>query len=298
MTESDEDLKLFEGLRPALTGLAYRMLGSLSEAQDVVQEAYLRWHPAGARAPVREPRAYLYQVVTRLCLDQLKSARARRESYVGTWLPEPVLDEAAVSPQGGVAELAQDLSFALLLTLERLTPGERAAFLLHDVFEQDFRAIGEALGESEASCRQLASRARSRLREPRVRFHPSPESSQRLMVAFMSAAVSGDVDGLRRLFTDEAVHHSDGGGRVPSALNPIVGPDRIARFFVGALAKFPPPADARLRPATINGLPGLVLFTPTAILQTFAFELSPDGRIAAIYSTRNPDKLRHVPLPA
>jgi len=297
MTEPpDEDVELFEGLRPALTGLAYRMLGSLSEAQDVVQEAYLRWHPAGAPRPaVQNPRAWLYQVVSRLCLDQLKSARARRETYVGTWLPEPVLDEATVQP-GGVAELAHDLSFALLLTLERLTPGERAAFLLHDVFEQDFRTIAEALGESEATCRQLASRARAHLREPRARFHPSPELSQRLMAAFMTAAASGDVDGLRRLFTDEAVYHGDGGGRVPSALNPIVGPDRIARFFVGALAKFPLPAEARVRPATINGLPGLVLHTATAPLQTFAFEIAPDGRIAAIYSTRNPDKLRNVPV--
>jgi len=269
------------------------MLGSLSEAQDVVQEAYLRWHPGDSRPPVREPRAYLYQVVTRLCLDHLKSARARRETYVGTWLPEPVLDEAAVQP-GGVAELAHDLSFALLLTLERLSPAERAAFLLHDIFDLDFRAIGEALGESEATCRQLASRARARLQEPRVRFRPSPETSQRLMAAFLAAAATGDVDGLRRLFTDEAVYHADGGGRVSSALNPIVGPDRIARFFVGTRAKFPLPADVRMHATTINGLPGVVMHTAAGPFQTFAFELSPDGRIAAIYSTRNPDKLRHV----
>jgi RNA polymerase sigma-70 factor (ECF subfamily) len=293
MSESPTDVELFEGLRPALTGLAYRMLGSLSEAQDVVQEAYLRWHPATPRPPVREPRAYLYQVVTRLCLDHLKSARARRETYVGTWLPEPVLDVASVEP-GGVAELAHDLSFALLLTLERLSPGERAAFLLHDVFDLDFRAIGEALGESEAACRQLASRARARLQEPRARFHPSPQTSQRLIGAFLAAAATGDVDGLRRLFTDEAVYHADGGGRVTSALNPIVGPDRIARFFVGTRAKFPLPADTRVQPATINGLPGMIFDTPAGPLQTFAFEISPDGRIAAIYSTRNPDKLRHV----
>ena len=243
---------------------------------------------------MREPRAYLYQVVTRLCLDQLKSARARRETYVGTWLPEPLVDESAVQPRAGLAELAQDLSFALLLTLERLTPAERAAFLLHDIFELDFREIGEVLGEDQSNCRQLAARARAHLREPRARFVPTVETSQRLLAAFMVAAASGDVAGLRRLFTDEAVYHADGGGRVSSALKPIHGADRIARFFVGALEKFPPPSDARVRPTAINGLPGLVLHTPSAVLQTFAFEISPDGRIAAIYSTRNPDKLKHL----
>ena len=290
---ADDGSTEFQKLRPALTGLAYRMLGSLSEAEDVVQEAYLRWRSA---AEVREPRAFLYQVITRLCLDQLKSARARRESYVGTWLPEPVLDEAAVEPGPAVAELAHDLSFALLLTLERLTPGERAAFLLHDIFELEFREVGEALGRSEADCRQLAARARAHLRQPRARFQPSAESSGQLMGAFMAAAATGDVEGLRKLLADDAVYYADGGGRVASALKPIHGSDRIARFFTGALAKFPPPAEARVRSTRINGLPGMVVYTPSTVIQTFAFEVRADGRVATIYSTRNPEKLRHIPV--
>jgi RNA polymerase sigma-70 factor (ECF subfamily) len=291
----DEQAAQFQRLRPALTGLAYRMLGTLSEAQDVVQEAYLRWHTA---TQVREPRAFLYQVVTRLCLDQLKSARARRESYVGTWLPEPVVDEAAVQPQGltALSGLADDLSFALLLTLQRLTPAERAAFLLHDVFEVPFCEVGEALGHDEAHCRQLAVRARAHLRQPRTRFRPSPELTERLLTAFMTAVASGDVDGLRRLFTDEAVYLTDGGGRVSSALNPIHGPDRIARFLIGARAKFPLPADVRVRLTTINGLAGVVLETAGRVLQTFAVEITPEQRIAAVYTTRNPDKLAHLPV--
>ena len=288
-------VSLFQQLRPALTGLAYRMLGSMGEAQDVVQEAYLRWHASAGQggSEVREPRAFLYQVVTRLCLDQLRSARARRETYVGIWLPEPVLDEAAVQPAADVAEvagLAHDLSFALLITLERLTPGERAAFLLHDVFELEFREVGQVLGQDEANCRQLAARARAHLRQPRARFTPSAETGARLVGAFMAAAASGDVESLRRLLRDDAVHYSDGGGRVSSALKPIHGADRIARV----LERFPPPADARVRAASINGLPGLVLETPAAVLQTLAFEIAADGRICAIYSTRNPDKLKHL----
>jgi RNA polymerase sigma-70 factor (ECF subfamily) len=182
MTERQDPAAEFESLRGQLTGLAYRMLGSRAEAEDMVQEAWLRWHAAD-RAAVREPRAFLSKTVTRLCLDQLKSARARREEYVGQWLPEPVLDGAQLAA-GSASEYADDLSVALLLALERLSPLERAAFLLHDVFDLGFEEVAEALGRDPAACRQLASRARSHVREEKPRFKPSAEEEQRVFAAF------------------------------------------------------------------------------------------------------------------
>jgi RNA polymerase sigma-70 factor, ECF subfamily len=179
----------FEAHRRHLTGLAYRMLGSLAEAQDVVQEAYLRWHRT-ERDVVEDPRAFLSRVVARLCLDQLKSARVRREHYVGPWLPEPVLDPDALAA-GNQSDYARDLSMALMLTLERLSPPERAAFLLHDVFDMDFEEVAAALGRSAASCRQLAARGRAHVRASRPRFRPSHEECERLVAAFGAAAQSG-----------------------------------------------------------------------------------------------------------
>jgi RNA polymerase sigma-70 factor, ECF subfamily len=296
MTGTEDTTAPFERHRAVLTGLAYRMLGSMSEAQDILQEAFLRWRAAVRRAEVIDhPRAFLFKIVTRLCLDHLKSARARRETYVGTWLPEPVLDEAALAPDAAAGELAADLSVALLMTLERLSPPERAAFLLHDVFELDFAEVAALIGHSEESCRQLASRARTHLRTPRVRWRPSPDECVRLVTAFATAASTGDTETLRQLCADDAVLHADGGGRVAAALKPILGADRIARFITGGLAKNPLPADVRMRYADVNGLPGLVISTADATLQTFAFEHDEDGRVTAIYTVRNPDKLGHLP---
>src|SRR6516225_1150108 len=181
----------FEPHRPFLAGLAYRMLGSVAEAEDVVQDAFLRWREVD-RAAVAEPRAYLARVVSRLCLDRMKSASHRREEYVGMWLPEPVVAEPAQS-------LADDLSMALLLALERLSPLERAAFLLHDVFDMDYAAVGEAIDHTEAACRQLAARARDHVREGRPRYRASDEDARKLADAFVAAAVTGDVGGLARL---------------------------------------------------------------------------------------------------
>jgi RNA polymerase sigma-70 factor, ECF subfamily len=216
----------FEPHRRALTGLAYRMLGSVSDAEDVVQDAFLRWH-AAPRGEVAEPRAYLMRVVTRLCLDVMKSAQARRETYVGPWLPEPVLDAASVQPDTA-GELAEDISVALLLALERLSPAERAAFLLHDVFDRDFSEVAAALGRSEAACRQLASRARAHVRASPRRFSADPAEGQRLAAAFMLAAQTGDVAALTGLLAADATLHSDGGGVRIAALNIIRGADRMA----------------------------------------------------------------------
>ena len=288
--ESTDAATTFEPLRGYLTGLAYRMLGSRAEAEDMVQEAYLRWHAAD-RSAVREPRAFLSRTVTRLCLDQIKSARAQREDYVGPWLPEPLLDDSALSVESA-GEYANDLSVALLLTLERLSPLERAAFLLHDVFDMSFEQVAETLGREAAACRQLAARARNHVREEKPRFRPSAEEEARVFSAFTSALGSGDAAALSRVLAQDAVFYADGGGKVKAALKPIFGPQHIARFLLGVLRRYGSP-DMQARPARINGMPGLVLLRPSGPFQTFALEVR-DGLIARLYAVRNPDKLRYV----
>lgn len=287
----DDAAASFEPLRGTLTGLAYRMLGSRAEAEDIVQEAYLRWHGAD-RAAVREPRAFLSKAVTRLCLDHLKSARVQREDYIGPWLPEPVLDEGALSVESA-GEYANDLSVALLLTLERLSPLERAAFLLHDVFDMSFEQVAEALGREPAACRQLAARARSHVRQDKPRFKPSPEEEAKVFAAFTAALGSGDMAGLVRTLAEDVVFYSDGGGRASAARQPLLGIGRVARFLHGVIRKFYTPYKAQYRLARINGLPGLVVRIDGVVVQTLAVQVQ-DGRIARIYSMRNPDKLRHV----
>ena len=281
----------FERSRRRLTGLAYRMLGSLAEAEDIVQEAYLRWQGAD-RARVASPPAYLAKTVARLCLDHMKSARVRRETYVGPWLPEPVLDSAMLAADDAADE-ADDLSVALLLTLERLSPLERAAFLLHDVFGMGFAEIADVLGRTEPACRQLAARGRARVREERPRFKPSPDEGRHLADAFHAAIVSGDLERLARTLANDAVLYSDGGGKRPAALNPIVGRDKIMRLLAALLRKQGSADNLRARPAEINGLPGFVIADADGALQTLALDIR-DGKIAALYWVANPDKLRHV----
>ena len=281
---------VFERHRRALTGLAYRMLGSRAEAEDAVQDAFLRWR-GRPEAGVDDPRAYLARIVTRLCLDRMKSARARREVYVGPWLPEPVVDE--VFGAETASELADDLSLALMLALERLSPLERAAFLLHDVFDLGFREVAASLGRSEEACRQLAHRARVRVREEKPRYVASPEEGRRLAAAFEAAALAGDFAGLTRLLAPDAVLWTDGGGKRTAALNPIRGADAIGRFMAGVTRKGGL-ADV-VRPARINGLAGFILRDGAGGVNTAAFEAR-DGLIVAIYLVRNPDKLGHVAI--
>ena len=285
---SGDDATAFEPHRAYLVKIAYRMLGSVAEAEDVVQDAFLRWSGA-ARDDVAEPRAYLTRTVTRLCVDRLKSARARRERYVGTWLPEPVVEDAA---EPGAA-LAHELSIALLVTLERLSPLERAAFLLHDVFELGFDEVARALERSEAAVRQLAARAREHVREDRPRFRASDEEAARLADAFQAAMTCGDLVGISKLLAADAVFYSDGGGKRRAALNPIYGRDKIVRFLIGVTGKRGgPPDPSTIRRAWINGMPGFVLHSRDG-LETLAIEVA-DGAIAALYVVRNPDKLRHL----
>jgi RNA polymerase sigma-70 factor, ECF subfamily len=272
--------------RGRLLGLAYRMLGSRSDAEDVVQDA------AGAQ-DVHNPEAFLVTVVTRLCLDRLKSAKAQREVYVGPWLPEPVFDAEGLSADAAT-ELADDLSFALLLALDRLSPLERAAFLLHDVFDTPFPEIAAMLERTEAACRQLASRARRAVRDDRPAPVATPDNYARLLQAFGEAVTSGNIAGLAELLREDAVAITDGGGRKTAARNPIVGADKIARFFVGLAAKN---ADhvIRVEPAMINGAIGALLYLDGELDHTLSMAIDGD-KIAAIYIVRNPDKLRHVPI--
>jgi RNA polymerase sigma-70 factor (ECF subfamily) len=278
--------------RGRLLGLAYRMLGSRSDAEDVVQDAYLRF--AGAQG-VHNPEAFLVTVVTRLCLDRLKSAKAQREIYVGPWLPEPVFDAEGLAADAAT-ELADDLSFALLLALDRLSPLERAAFLLHDVFDMPFADVAAMLERTEVSCRQLATRARRAVRGARPAPAAPPDRHARLLSAFGEAVASGDVSRLAGLLRADAIAVTDGGGRKTAALNPIIGADKIARFFI-ALAGKNIGRDIRIEPAMINGTMGALLYMDGEIDHTLSIAIDGD-RIAAIYIVRNPDKLRHVPSAA
>jgi RNA polymerase sigma-70 factor (ECF subfamily) len=288
----------FEPYRRRLLGLAYRMLGSVADAEDAVQETYLRWHGAN-RDKVSDPKAYLMTTASRICLDMLTSARARREEYVGPWLPEPVLDTGALAADSRT-ELAEDLSIALLLSLDRLSPLERAAFLLHDVFDFSFSEVATTLERSEAACRQLATRARAHVRSVRPRGTMPPVHSgeidpkhEQIISAFVTATRSGDLEALKQLLASDVRLVTDGGGKVAAALNVLEGADHASRFLVGAARKGWRD-DLTLRLAIINDMPGVILDAAEGPVQTTAFEIE-DGLIRALYVVRNPDKLRHVP---
>lgn len=282
---TDEPLAAFERHRARLFGLAYRMLGTAADAEDVLQEARLRWL-ATDRAAIASAEAWLVTVVSRLALDQLGSARARRETYVGPWLPEPI----ATAPDLD----AHDLSLAFLHLLERLSPAERAAFLLTEVFDYSHGEVAHVLGKSEVACRQLAARARAHVREGRPRVVDRGEHA-RLLGAFVGACAAGDLPGLERLLAADAVVLSDGGGKVQAARNPVLGADRAARLLVGLSRKGG--ADLTPYPAVLNGLPALVLRRPDGTVDSALALDVVDGRIAAVFLVRNPDKLRSLSAP-
>jgi RNA polymerase sigma-70 factor (ECF subfamily) len=281
----------FEQNRKYLLGLAYRMLGSLSEAEDIVQESWLRWRRAG-RDEVASPRAFLRRIATRLCLDQLKSARARREEYVGPWLPEPLVPEAEAEPM-----LDRDITMGLMLALERLTPPQRAAFLLHDMFDVPFAEIAETLGQSETAARQHAARARQQVRAARRRFEVDLAAADRLTDAFLKAARDGDAEALKKILAEDVIVYSDGGGIRPAARNPIVGLDRTLRFFLGLRRKMGDQLPQLLYRGRINTSPGFITLERDGLPQAFVIEAE-RGRISAIYIVRNPEKLRLLPVRA
>ena len=282
----DDATTEFETHRPRLVRLAYRMLGSRASAEDMVQEAWLRWRQVDLDA-VQDAGGYLSRIVTRLCLDEMKSARVRRESYVGQWLPEPLVDDLEEPVD------SDDLTLTLMLALERLSPLERAAFLLHDVFGQPLHEIATALDRDAAAVRQLASRARKHVQAAKPRFPVAQDEGRRIAEAFFTATRAGDMTALTALLAEDVVIRSDGGGKVIAFRNPIVGIDRVLRLYAGLRRKFTDDDLEILRPVTVDGLPGYVTRERGLILQTTAFAIE-DGRIAGIFITRNPDKLGHV----
>ena len=287
MTAQTED---FERHRSLLFSIAYRMLGSVTDAEDIVQEAYLRWRQA-PEAKVRSPKSYLSAVVTRLSIDRLRSARVQREEYVGPWLPEPLVSTQAEEGADST-ELDESLSMAFLVLLESLNPVERAVFLLREVFDYDYEEISRIVGKSEANCRQIAHRARSAVAAGRPRFERSPQQEERLTERFVEACMSGDMEGLVGLLSEDVTLWSDGGGKVAAAPYPIRGPARVARFLLGVLRIVPPGFFAR--PTPVNGGPGVVGYVDGQPTSVVALDVA-DGRLRGVRIIVNPDKLRAIP---
>ena len=285
----NDDTATFQRLRPRLQGIAYRMLGTWAEAEEVVQDAWLRWHEA-ERARIENSEAWLVSVTTRLAIDRLRSARLQREHYVGTWLPEPLVADSPPSPEQ-LVERADDVSFAFLALLERLAPEARAAFLLREVFEVDYDELATTLDKTEAACRQLVHRAKAQLRDARPRHQVPRETQWRLLRGFADAATRGEFAALKALLAEDAQLVGDGGGKVPSFGVPLVGAQRIAQLYLAAHLRFPGAVQFEL--VEINGQWGLLRFIDGALESAQAIET--DGqRILHIHAQRNPDKLARI----
>ncbi|WP_030946767.1 RNA polymerase sigma-70 factor [Streptomyces sp. NRRL S-646] len=280
----------FETHRPRLFGLAYRLLGSADEAEDTVQDAYLRFSGAD-RTGIEYPGAWLAKVVTNLCLTRLTSARARREHYVGTWLPEPVITSDGTLGPLESAEQRDAVSMAMLILLERLSPTERAVYVLREAFGYGHREIAGVLDLSEANCRQLYRRAVQRVGEDRSRFEPAPQRQEELVASFLTAARDGDLAGLEKLLTADVVWSSDGGGKVSAARRPVEGLDKVARLAVGGAERFAAGLD--FTAAEVNGETGLAAWAGDALVGMVAFEVR-DGLISHVRVVLNPDKLGFV----
>ena len=272
----------FDPLRPLLTRVAYRMLGSVADAEDVVQDAFIRWLGTD-RAAVREPAAFLRRTVTRLCLDQIKSARRQRETYVGPWLPDPLVEE----------EEEDDVTLPLMLALERLSPLERAAFLLHDVFGVEFDEVAKTIDRDPAATRQLAARARTHVRDARPRYKLEKEQGVQIANAFLAASRSGDMAALGAMLAADVGLWSDGGGKRPAVTEPVFGYDIVLKLHRSLAVLFGKYGSTLVHAGTINGLPGFVTREADGKLQTTALEIE-DGKVVGIYVMRNPDKLGHV----
>ncbi len=285
-------LQSFEAARRSLFGIAYRMLGSVREAEDILQDAYIRWHGVN-HAEVRNPPAYLARLVTHLSINALKAAHRRRVEYVGPWLPEPLLGDAAVAQPDAaeLGELADELSTAFLLLLERLTPVERAIFVLRESFDFPYSEIAALVGTTEANCRQIERRARAHL-AGQARTRPAdPADHDRLLASFLAATRNGDVGGLVSLLAHDAVAYTDSGGKVPSARNPIHGPTNIARFFTGLVRKAAERGEAwEVRLARVNGAHGILNFVNGQLASVMNIHVE-DGLIRNVFTTTNPDKL-------
>ncbi|MEQ8841206.1 MAG: RNA polymerase sigma-70 factor [Acidimicrobiales bacterium] len=291
MTALDHSAR-FEEHRHHLFGVAYRMLGGVAEAEDAVQEAWLRWDGTD-RAAIDRPRAWLTTVVSRIAIDRLRSAQVRREAYVGPWLPEPIV--TSIDEPADHAVLAESLSIAFLVMLERLDPVERAAFLLREVFGHDYDEVAATIDRSPTNCRQIVHRAKARLGPDRpVRFDPGPDEERRLLDSFLAAAITGDLDGLHDVLAEDVVAWSDGGANQHAARRPVLGRQRVALFAKGIAGRRDAMnSDVRVDHVRVNGGPGFVAYADGEIFMTMAFDLGPDG-IRAIHSVLNPDKLEHI----
>jgi RNA polymerase sigma-70 factor (TIGR02957 family) len=286
----------FEACRPKLFGVAYRMLGSASEAEDVVQDAWLRYAGAVRNGEVRSPEALLTTIVTRLCLDRMKSARATREQYVGPWLPEPLLVDESAGPEQSAA-LAESVSLAFMVLLETLTPEERAAFLLREIFEYPYDDIAATLGTSPSNCRQLVHRAKARLQDRKPRFREEARDKRALVGRFLAALRDGDPDGLTSVLADDVGLWSDGGGKVSAARRPILGRDQVVQVMIGirrtARAMGFDLGQVGLQIVDVNGEPALAMRVAGRVDSIYTFEFG-DGAITALRVIRNPDKLRFI----
>lgn len=285
----DDDAQTFNQLRPRLQKIAYRMLGSVAEAEDVVQDAWLRWD-AATRQGIDNPEAWLVTVTTRLAIDRLRAAKAQREHYSGIWLPEPQMTDLPPTPEE-ISERADDVSMAYLILLERLTPEARAAFLLHEVFDADYSQIAEVTGKTQAACRQLVSRAKAQLRDERPRFAVPQETHHHLLKAFSQVLERGDFAGIHAFLAEDAVLMGDGGGRVSSFPKPMVGGRRIAQLFFAASLRYKSALHIEL--AILNEQWALLRFIEGVLESAQLFDIA-DGRITHIYVQRNPDKLARI----
>jgi RNA polymerase sigma-70 factor (ECF subfamily) len=284
--------EIYQRLRPLMFSIAYRMLGSVSEAEDIVQEAFLRYHATQARAEIDSPKAYLSAVTTRLCIDHLRSARARREAYVGEWLPEPLLTGEAADPPGH-AEQTDSLSMAFLLVLERLSPVERAVFLLRDVFSYGYEEIARIVGKTEDNCRQLALRARRHVTEHKPRFEASRSKREELAARFFSAVGDGNMDDLVSMLAADVVVYGDSGGVSPSWPRPIAGRDHVVRLMAG-LGRQIRQLGIMTQRVEINGQPGAMFLDPAGRLtNVFVLDIA-DGQVRTVRSVINPAKLHHL----
>jgi RNA polymerase sigma-70 factor (ECF subfamily) len=298
------DAEAFQSYRPLLFSIAYRMLGSASEADDVLQDAYLRYAAAesqsgaGQPAEIRSLKAYLSTIVTRLCLDRLKAAQAVREQYLGPWLPEPVLTvDMDADPQRD-AERHESITLAFLVLLETLTPQERAVFLLREVFEYDYTEISEVVQTSATNCRQLFHRAKQRVAEQRPRFYPAPDRQRQLVERFLAATQRGDVQGLANMLAHDVTFTADGGGKVPSARQPVHGREVVAKLLVGIARNGPRavhavPEELRIGVDDVNGEPALLLWVRERLDTIFVYSIIED-QVVAIRAIRNPDKLAYI----
>jgi RNA polymerase sigma-70 factor (ECF subfamily) len=293
MSQEMDRLAAFEEYRVLLFSIAYRMLGSVSDAEDMLQDAFVRWQRA-SNHDIESPKAFLITIVSRLCINYLESARVRREEYVGEWLPEPLVTEATRESPDAV-EAGEAVSMALLLLLERLSPSERAVFLLQEIFGYKHAEIAAALGLSEANCRQLLRRARHHVQKARPRFKSSPDEHLALLLRFRQAAESGDMEQLLTMLSDDVVFHSDGGGKAPSLPKPLYGRTNVAKVIVHGSRRFGP-QDYTRKIVSIHGQPAVVSYRDGKPQAVFTIEAR-DGRVEAIYIISNPEKLRHLPPP-